>query len=235
MTAWAPKRFWTEARAEAVAGGFAVMLDGRGVKTPAKTPLILLSRALAEAIAEEWQAQQGVVKPETMPMTRMANSALDKVSLQFDEVAGLIAAYGASDLLCYRAPGPEALVARQAAAWDPLLDWAAQMFDARLCVTSGVIPVAQDEGAINRLDREVRALDPFRLAAFHDLVSISGSLILGLAVTRGRLTAPEAFALSRLDEDWQAEQWGQDEIALESEALKRAAFEEAGRFFGLCG
>ncbi|MFN3822701.1 MAG: ATP12 family chaperone protein [Pseudorhodobacter sp.] len=235
MSAWAPKRFWTEARAEAVEGGFAVMLDGRMVRSPAKTPLILPSLALADAVAEEWQAQQGVVKPDTMPMTRMANSALDKVGPQFDEVAALIAAYGASDLLCYRAPGPEALLARQSAGWDPLLAWAAVTFDARLVVTTGVIPVAQDSDATSRLAAQVHALDAFRLAAFHDLVSIAGSLVLALAVTKGRLAVDEAFELSRIDEHWQAELWGQDDLALESEAVKRAAFDDAGRFFGLCG
>jgi len=235
MTAWAPKRFWTEVRAEAAEGGYVVLLDGRMVKSPAKTPLLLPSLALAEAVGQEWQAQQGIVKPDTMPMTRMANSALDKVGPQFDEVAGLIAAYGASDLLCYRAPGPEGLVARQADGWDPLLDWAAAEFGARLSVTTGVIPVAQDAAVTARLASKVFALDPFRLAAFHDLVSISGSLILALAVTKGQLSIGDAFTLSRIDEHWQAEFWGQDDLALESEAVKRAAFLDAGRFFGLCG
>jgi chaperone required for assembly of F1-ATPase len=137
--------------------------------------------------------------------------------------------------LCYRAPGPEGLVVRQAAGWDPVLEWAEAAFEARLRVTTGVILIEQHPAAIARLADEVRALDPFRLAAFHDLVSISGSLVLGLAVTGGRLSSEEAFALSRIDEHWQAELWGQDDLAVESEALKRTAFGDAGRFFGLCG
>lgn len=235
MTGWAPKRFWTTASVEAGADGHSVLLDGRPVRSPAKAPLALPTAGLAELVAAEWEAQQEVVQPETMPFTRMANSAIDKVMPQFDAVVAVVAAYGGSDLLCYRAEEPAGLVARQATGWDPLLDWTEETFGLRLKVTAGVIPVAQPPGTVSRFTRELRGLDAFRLTALHDLVAISGSLVLGLAVTRGRLAPERAFALSRIDETWQAEHWGEDELATEAEALKRAAFGQAARFCELCG
>lgn len=137
--------------------------------------------------------------------------------------------------LCYRATGPEPLIARQAAAWDPMLDWAAEALDLRLTATAGVMHVAQDPQALARADALVAALGPFRLAAFHDLVALTGSLVLALAVIHGRLDAETAWTLSRIDEDWQIEEWGGDEEAAERTALKRADFLQATRFFGLCG
>lgn len=235
MSAWAAKRFWKAATATACDGGFTVLLDSRAVKTPAKRPLLLPTLAMAQAVAAEWEAQQGQIKPETMPVTRAANSALDKVALQFDEVAGLLAAYGETDLLCYRATGPEGLIARQAVAWDPLLDWSATELAAPLVVTAGVVHIAQPAESIARLAAIVRSFTPFQLAAVHDLIAISGSLVLALAVTRGRLTVAEAWNLSRIDESWQNEQWGIDEDATALEALKQSALEDAGRFFALCG
>lgn len=234
MSAWKAKRFWQAATAEACEGGFTVRLDGRAVKTPAKTPLVVPTLAMAQAIAAEWDAQQGLVKPETMPCTRSANSALDKITPQFAEVAGLIAAYGESDLLCYRAAGPEPLVARQAAGWDPLLDWAGRELAAPLQVTAGIVHVAQPPASVQRLTALVTGTTVFELAALHDLVMITGSLVLGLAVARGRIDAAQAWDLSRIDETWQAEQWGVDEDAAESETLKRDGLLHAARFYGLC-
>lgn len=235
MSAWKAKRFWKEASVEQVAGGFTVRLDARPVKTPAKTLLVVPTLALAAAIAAEWETQSGLVKPATMPFTRSANSALDKIVPQFDAVVDMLAAYGGTDLLCYRATGPEPLVERQAAAWDPLLDWSAQALGAPLIATAGVMHIAQDPRSLARLHDQVGAFSAFQLAAFHDLVAISGSLILGLAVTRGRLSAPEAWALSRVDEAWQIEQWGEDEEASASEAVREADFLQARRFYALCG
>lgn len=235
MSGWAAKRFWQQASAEAVEGGFGVRLDARPVKTPAKQPLVLPTEGMALAIAAEWDAQQGLVRPDTMPLTRAANSAIDKVAPQIDGVVAEIANYGSTDLLCYRAIDPPPLVARQALAWDPVLDWARDAFDAPLEVTAGVIPIAQPANSLDRLRRSVAAHSAFQLAALHDLVAISGSLVLGLAVARKRLTADEAFALSRIDESWQAEQWGEDEEAAAQERLRHAAFLTAERFFALCG
>lgn len=234
MSAWAAKRFWKQATAEACDGGFCVKLDGRAVKTPAKRPLVVPTLAMAQAIAAEWDAQEGLVNPETMPVTRAANSALDKVAVQFDEVAGLLAAYGETDLLCYRATGPEALIARQAAGWDPILHWAAQELGAPLHVTAGVVPIDQPGESIARLTALVRGFTAFELAAVHDLIAISGSLLLGLAVARQQISVKQAWDLSRIDESWQNEQWGIDDDAAELEAFKQSALEQADRFFALC-
>jgi chaperone required for assembly of F1-ATPase len=205
------------------------------VKTPAKAALILPTRAMAETIAAEWDAQGRTVDPRSMPVTRAANSAIDKVAVQFDEVARLLADYGGSDLLCYRAIGPAALTLRQEAAWDPLLDWAATSLGAPLNTTRGVVHVAQPADSLARLTARITALGPFHLAAVHDLIAISGSLVLALAIIDGRLTLEEAWDASRIDETWQAEQWGEDEDAAAQEALRKTGFLQAGRFFALCG
>lgn len=235
MSVWSARKFWTTATAVPVEGGFTVHLDARPVRTPLKAPLVLPTLALAEAVAAEWDAQDGKVNPETMPFTRTANSAIDKVAPQFDAVAAMLAEYGGSDLLCYRAEGPPDLVARQAEAWDPILIWAYETLGADLVVTTGVIHVAQAPESLVTLHQKVGEMTPFQLSAFHDLVALSGSLVLALAVTEGRLTAEEAWSLSRIDEDWQISLWGEDEEAAEVTARKRAAFLQADRFFGLCG
>lgn len=235
MSRWQPKRFWASATVAAEAGGFAILLDNRRVKTPAKQPLILPTASLAALIATEWDAQVGPVNPETMPATRMANSAIDKVIPQYDEVAGLLSAYGDTDHICYRATKPAALIARQAAAWDPLLDWAADALNARLSARSGVIHIPQNRAAVTVLHQHVVALGNFRLAALHDLVALSGSLILAFAVGRGRLSPDDAWTSSRIDELWQIEEWGLDEDAAKTAALKHQAFHQAARFYALCG
>jgi chaperone required for assembly of F1-ATPase len=162
------------------------------------------------------------------------NSAIDKLVHQRDEVIDLLAAYGASDLLCYRATGPEGLITRQMLGWDPLLGWSALELAAPLVVTAGIVPVAQPVESLVRLKATVASFDAFQLAAFHDFVAITGSLILGIAITHGRLSAAEAFALSRIDESWQAEFWGVDEDAAALEAAKQRALLEAEQFYALC-
>jgi len=234
MAEWKLKRFWKTATVEQTDDGFAVLLDGRSVKTPAKAGLIVPSKALAEKIASEWDAQEGDVNPEIMPFTRAANAALDKVTHQFVEVADLIAAYGENDLLCYRAATPQELVDRQAAAWDPILDWANDVYGVRLATGQGVMHIAQPPSAIERLTQEVHALSPFQLTAFHDLVSLTGSLVLGFAIVNNRLGADAAWDLSRIDEIWQAEHWGQDEEALDLAETKRQALLSAAEFYANC-
>lgn len=230
---WTAKRFWSEVQVVPVEGGFAIHLDNRPVKTPAKAPLVVPTQAMAQAIAEEWAAQEGVIKPETMPVTRSANAAIDKVATQRAEVVALIAEYGGSDLLCYRAEAPAALAARQAAAWDPLLDWAVEALGAPLCSTAGIVPVPQDPAALARLHARVAQMSAFEIAALHDLVGITGSLILGLAVALGRETAARAWDLSRIDEDWQISQWGDDDEAIAFAEMRREALLHAERFWQL--
>ena len=234
MSDWAAKRFWEKAVPVPLEGGYGVALDGRQVKTPAKAALVVPTQKLAQEIAAEWDAQVKKIDPATMPFTRMANSAIDKVTPQKAEVVAMLAEYGGTDLLCYRALGQEALEERQKAVWDPLLDWAAQVFDAPLIVTKGVIPVDQPESALRRLHAEVERFDSFQIAAFHDLVAISGSLILALAVTRGRISGAQAWDLSRIDETFQIEAWGADEEAAELAAFKRDALLHAERFWAIC-
>lgn len=235
MSSWAPRRFWTIAAVVPVDGGFTVHLDGRPVRTPLKAPLIVPTLGLAQAIAAEWQAQTGKIDPETMPFTRTANSAIDKVAPQFAAVADMLAEYGGSDLLCYRAEGPSDLIALQARGWDPLLDWAREELGASLTVTVGVMHVAQTAESQTSLRRAVHAQTPFQLSAFHDLVAITGSLVLAIAVTRSRITVEEAWTLSRIDEDWQNSLWGEDEEAKEVAERKHTALVQAHRFYGLCG
>ena len=233
MSEWKARRFWKTAGIEPAAGGWRVVLDGRPVMTPGKLPLILPRQALAEAVAAEWDAQQDVIRPDTMPLTRAVNSAVEKVAPQFDAVADMLGAYGGTDLLCYRAEEPARLVQLQAEGWDPLLDWAADAHGARLAVTRGLMPVGQDAGALARLRARIGGLDAFRLTALHDLVTLPGSLILGLAVLEGRLTAAEAHALSRIDEEFQAATWGQDTEAEAAAANRLAAMESAERLLDL--
>lgn len=233
MTEWKARRFWKAAGVAPAEGGFAVALDGRPVRTPAKARLIVPTEALASRIAAEWDAQGEEIAPWTMPFTRSANAALDKVTPQHGEVAAMIAAYGDADLLCYRAPGPESLVARQAAQWDPLLDWAATALQARLRPVEGVMHAAQDPVVLSRLSARVHAMDAFALTALHDLVSLSGSLILGFAACADHMPAAEIWERSRLDELWQAELWGTDEDAAQKAAAKRSEFLHAKTFHDL--
>ena len=169
-----------------------------------------------------------------MPPARAAISAIDKVAPMRDAVIAELAGYGGTDLVCYRAEAPEALIAAQAAAWDPLVDWAATALRAPLRITQGVIPVAQAPDSLSRLTDRVAALSDFELAGLHDLVAISGSLVLALAVAEGRFEPEAAFDLSRVDNRWQSDLWGADAEEAETEALRRAAFLQAHRFLALC-
>ncbi|WP_298974943.1 ATP12 family chaperone protein [uncultured Roseobacter sp.] len=233
MSEWKAKRFWKTAAVVEKTGGFEIALDARPVKTPAKRALLVPSRGFAEAIAAEWDAQEDQIDPQSMPFTRTANAAVDKVATQHAEVAEMLAAYGDSDLLCYRAEQPVELVARQAQIWDPFLDWADTALNARLEARAGVMHIPQDPQALERLSAKVAALSAYQLAAFHDLVSLSGSLILGFATAQDVQSARAIWDVSRLDEIWQAEQWGQDEEAEAAAAIKQAAFEHAKVVFDL--
>lgn len=227
------KRFWRAVTIDPEAGGFAVRLDGRPVRTPAKAPCRLPTRALADAVAAEWAAQADEIDPAAMPLTRAANSAIDRVAPEFDAVAAVVAAYGETDLICYRAPRPAGLAARQAEAWDPLADWAAEALDAPLVLAEGVMHVAQPEPSLARLAAAVRAHDSWELTALHDLVSLSGSLVIGLAVSHGHLEPQAAWPLGRIDEDWNIAEWGEDAEAAAVAARRRTDFLNAGRLLKL--
>ena len=231
MSEWKQKRFWTDAAAVPVGADWAIELDGRRVKTPAKAGLVVPTQALAQAIAAEWGAQDEVVDPLSMPFTRSANAAIDKVAVQKAEVADMLAAYGDADLLCYRADQPQTLVERQADTWDPYLDWLEQELGARLLPRTGLMHESQDAAALQSLSDATHAMSHFALAAFHDLVSLSGSWVLGFAAAKDVTTVPEIWAASRLDEIWQAEQWGDDEEALEQAKLRETAFFHAKSFW----
>jgi chaperone required for assembly of F1-ATPase len=229
VSAFAAKRFWTDVSVRAVPGGFEVLLDARVLKTPGKVSLLLPTEQLAKAVAAEWAGVEGLVKPHLMPMTRLANTAIEKVAPLRAEVIEEILRYGGSDLLCYRAEAPSALIARENEVWSPLLDWAAKALGARLTVTSGIIAVDQPSEAMDALRKVVTAHDHFALTALYDMTAISGSLIIALAAANDH--DPESlWRAARLQEHVQSEQWGVDEEAAALELLKKSDFLNALRF-----
>lgn len=212
------KRFYKEVSVAPVDGGFAVLLDGRSVKTPARNTLILPTEKLAAAIAVEWRAQGDDVVATSMPLLRLSNTVIDGVMPNRDGVIDAILRFGENDLICYRAHQPPDLAARQREGWDPLLAWVRQKFSAGLQVVDGITHVDQPPQALMALRQALSGYDPFTLAGLHVVASITGSLALGLAVAEGEVSGAHAFALSRIDETYQAEKWGED-----AEAAKRAA------------
>ena len=231
---WAPpRRFWTAATVLPGPEGFAVSLDARPLRTPGGTPLRAPTAALAAEISAEWDALDAEVDPRRLPLTRLANSAIERVAPQHAAVTAAVAEYGATDLICYRAAGPDGLVARQAAGWDPWLAWAEREFGAPLVTATGVMPCRQPPFALAALRAVVAGEEAFGLMALHDLVALSGSLVLGLAVRRAALEPAAAWELSRIDETWPAEPWGLDSEAEAAAASGRAAFFDAARFSAL--
>lgn len=229
----AVKRFYRQVAVEGGASGHGVALDGRAVRTPSKAPLTLPTRALAEAIAAEWDAQQDEIRPRTMPMMQLASTAIDRVRPRRDAVIGEITTYGETDLLCYRADGPTGLVVRQATEWQPMLDWAAGRYEAPLTVTEGVMPVAQSPGAVAALRAAVAECDEFVLAALYNITVASGSLVLALAVRDSALDPDAACDASQLDEEWQAAEWGRDPVAESRRERARAEILSAAQFLAL--
>ena len=207
------KRFYKDVTTEQGPDGFHVLLDGKTVKTPARQTLLLPTAALAEAIEEEWRVQGEEIVPASMPMLRLANTAQDGVSATRAEVIAAILRFGEHDLICYRAESAPELLRRQREGWDPMLDWAAAELNAHLVVTEGIGHAPQPRAALAALERAVAAHDIYGLAALHVMSSITGSLVLGLALARGAINPAQAFHLSRLDEIFQAERWGVDREA----------------------
>jgi len=206
------KRFYTTA-AVTGDGPWGVALDGRPLRTPARAALAVPTRALADAIADEWQGQGERLDPRAMPLTGLANAAIDRVAPDPGHFAGELARFAENELLAYRADGPAALVARQAAIWDPWLAWVRARYDVGFEAVTGIIHRPQPAATLARIAAAYRAFDPFRLAALHPVVTISGSAVVGLAVAAGAMDAGTAWEVGHLDELWQAEQWGKDPLA----------------------
>lgn len=226
-----PRRFYASATTQAVEGGFAVMLDARGVRTPRQARLIVPSETLAALIADEWAAQgQSVMLPH-MPMTRLAFTAADRIPGARPETVREIVDFAGSDLLCYRATSPTSLVERQARAWDPLLDWARDAHGLVFTPTAGVIHQRQPRDSLDRVAELAKAADDFTLAGLALAAGLFGSAVLALALWRGRLTGPEAFERSRLDEAFQEDQWGVDQEAAARTAARRAEAAMLERWF----
>ena len=227
------KRFYEHAAPAPGEGGVAILLDGRPVKTPAKRPLAVPTEELADAVAAEWNRQGETIDPRSMPLTGLANAAIDRVSPDPAAFAATLAAYGETDLLCYRSDGPGELVRRETLTWDALLGWARLRFDIEFEVAEGVMHRAQPPRTVEQLARAVAARDPFRLAGLSPLVTVSGSLVIALALAEGAIGLEDAWTAANIDEDWQAEQWGWDPLAEAARNERRGDFEAAYRFLTL--
>lgn len=224
------KRFWKQVATRRDDDGWGLELDGRPLKTPARVALRVPTAALAGAIADEWRGSAEQVNPREMPLTGLANAAVDQIAPDQQAFATGLAKYAEADLACYRAEGPATLVARQEEHWDALLAWARRRFDLDFQTTNGLMHVQQPQATIDRLGHAVHALDAFQLAGLSPLVTIGGSLIAALAVVEGAMTVEKAWDAISIDERWQLEQWGSDaeaELALEN---RRRDFFAAARF-----
>ena len=228
--AGAVKRFYEAAEAT---GDGRILLDGRPVKTPSRADLAAPTAELAAAIAAEWNAQEGTIDPRTMPMTGLANAAIDRIAPDKDAYARGLAVFGESDLLCYRAESPAALVARQADAWDPILAWARRRYDVDFEVVPGIVHRRQPANTVDQLTQAVLARDAFALAGLSPLVTVGGSLIVALALAEGAIGLDAGWEAAMLDELWQAEQWGEDTEAAKALAARRRDFDAGYRFLSL--
>ena len=216
-----------------VAAGNRILLDGRPVKTPGRADLAAPTQGLAEGMAAEWSAQGETIDPRSMALTGLANAAIDRIGPEREAFARGLAAYGESDLLCYRAEGPAALVTRQAEHWDPVLAWARSRYDVEFEIASGVMPRKQPEATLERLRQAVLTRDAFALAGLSHLVTVSGSVVIALALAEGGIDLETAWSAAVLDEEWQAETWGTDAEAEKALAARRADFEASHRFLSL--
>jgi chaperone required for assembly of F1-ATPase len=228
-----PKRFYKSAEAAKQDGGFGILLDGRAVRTPAKNIVTVPGEKLALALAEEWNAQVEVIDPGKMPLTRLVNSAIDGVAREQEAVRAEIVKYAASDLLCYRAEAPQRLVENQRAKWDPVLDWAGEALGARFRLAEGIVFVDQPVEALEAVAAVLSRLDIFRLAAASVVTTLTGSALLALALLEKRLSVEEAWAAAHVDEDWNAELWGEDEEAAERRARRFEEMKAAARIIAL--
>lgn len=222
------KRFYETAATAKMDGGYHITLDGKPIRTPGGETVLVRNKALAEAMAVEWENQQTHIEFSSMGINQLVNSAIDRGADDRIKLADALLAYGATDLLCYRADGPAALAACQVEAWDPLLDWAEARYGVRLRVTSGIVAIEQDSAVLAALQARIAAADPFQLCALRAAVGICGSLIVGLAVAEGHLDIDSAWQVVNVDEDWQREKWGEDAQAAANRAGAFTAFTQAG-------
>lgn len=232
------KRFYKEAKAVRltdVESGWTVELDGRRIMTPDRQQMSLPTAALAQAVADEWNAQGDKIDPKAMPMTGFANAAIDRIAPARADFVADIARYGEADLLCYRADSPAELVAREAEGWDPLLDWAARRYDVAFETITGIVHRPQPDATLSRLKDAVAARNDFELAALSKMVQLGGSLVIALALAESHETAERLWTTACLDEQWQAELWGEDEVALRHRQDREADFMSAARFLELAG
>ncbi|MEI8180779.1 ATP12 family protein [Aestuariivirga sp.] len=226
----ARRRFYKDVT---VTDDLGIALDGRPVKTPMKAPLRLPTRALADAVAVEWEEQGEEIKPATMTLTKLANTAIDRVAVQHEAIVQEVLEYANSDLVCYRTDRPPDLVALQVKDWDPIVDWARTALDAPFEVTDGIIHRPQPEAAISAFAPVVQGLTDFELAAFYSIMTLTGSAILAMMLTR-KAIAPEAgWTAAHVDEDYQIEHWGQDDEARDRRAGRHAEFMTCCRFMEL--
>ena len=232
-TAGQVKRFWKLAEVVEANGGFGVALDGRRLKTPGRIDLVVRTRALAEAIAAEWRECGETVDPAAMPLTGLANAAIERVAADRQGFAAGLARYAESDLFCYRVDGPAALVARQAESWDALLGSARRRYDVDFATCTGIIHVVQPKETVLKLAHAVASLDNFQLAGLSPLVRIGGSLVAALAVLEEMMPAEDAWEAVSLDDRWQLEQWGDDPEARAGLDARRSDFMAAARFLEL--
>lgn len=212
------KRFWKSVSVAETPGGFAIHLDNRPVKTPAKATLEVPTRTLADLIAAEWDAQVDEIDPASMPQMKLAATALDRIIPQRDGVVAETAKYAETDLICYTAEAPAGLAERQAQHWQPLHAFVRRRYDVAFVETTGLMHAPQPEQTVAALRSAVAALDPFQLTGVADVTGIAGSLVIALALYEGEITAPQAYEASLVDEIYQAEEWGSDELAEERRA-----------------
>ncbi|MDP8912339.1 MAG: ATPase [Pseudomonadota bacterium] len=227
------KRFYRNAVSQPANGGYEILLDGRGVKTPARQPLVAPSERLGEAIAAEWNEQGETVNPRSMPLTGLANAAIDRVAPDPEAFARNLAVFGESDLLCYRADQPRGLVARQSDKWDPLLAWARRRYDVDFEVVTGIMHRPQPDRTVSQLARAAAARGAFELAGLSPLVTVSGSLVIALALAEDEIGLETGWSAATLDEQWQLEQWGADAEAEKALDARRCDFEAGHRFLNL--
>ena len=228
------RRFYRDVAVRDEPAGFAVVLDGRPIRTPARRSLAPPRRPLAEAIASEWRAQAEFIDPAAMPMTRLANSIIDGVAAAADELTDEIRNYLGSDLLCYRAATPQALVARQSLHWDPIVAWAKSALGAEFVTVTGITPVRQPAAAIERAGAVIPR-DPWRLGAAHAITTLTGSALIALAMVGGNIGIDAAWAAAHVDEDWNTALWGRDELGLKRRAYRLAEIKAAAKVLAEIG